>query len=208
MKSRIPKQFLLLDGRPVLMNTILAFYEFDKSLDIIVALPGDLFDAWKKLCKKHGFAVPHRLARGGRKRFHSVKNSLKLVRHKGLVAIHDGARPLVTRATISKAFREAAKYGSAIPVVPMNESVRWVTTGLNEPFDRDQLRIVQTPQVFGASEILKAYLIAKDEDHTDDASVFESAGNRVHLFEGDPQNIKITYPSDLILAGALKKRKL
>jgi len=203
MKSSLPKQFLPLGGLPVLMHSIRAFYRFNKDLEIVVALPSGDLPTWKHLCKKHRFFIPHKLAKGGKTRFASVRNSLKQVTGTGLVAIHDGVRPLISGSTIRAAFREAKKFGNAVPAVPVNESVRWVTIGLNEPFPRDQLKIVQTPQVFRLSEIRQAYERASGEDFTDDATVAEAVGGKIHLFRGDPDNIKITYPSDLVLAEAL-----
>ena len=203
MSSGTPKQFLLLSGLPVLMHAIRAFYRFDPGTDLIVALPSSLFPDWKRLCRRYDFNLPHRLSKGGKSRFHTVKNALKLAGGSSFVAIHDGVRPLVSRTVIAAAFRDARKYGNAVPVIPVAESVRWVTTGINETFSRDQLRIVQTPQVFRTELVRKAYELAPPGDYTDDATVVERLGEKIHLVDGNRENIKITYPSDLILAEAL-----
>ena len=203
MQSGLPKQFHILSGLPVLMRSIRAFYLFDPSILIILALPESNLAYWQMLCVKYNFTIQHKVVNGGDSRFLSVRNSLESVPDNYLVAIHDGVRPLVSQKTIRSTFQEAEASGNAIPVIPVNESVRIVEGGQNKPVSRDLLRIIQTPQVFIAREIKNAYAQAENDDYTDDANVFEAAGGKLHLVEGNPENIKITQPSDLLLAEAI-----
>ena len=203
MNSGIPKQFLLLNGVPVLMRSIRAFYLFDPAILIVLALPESYHLYWQELCEKYNFKIQHQVVKGGDSRFLSVRNSLEVVPDDYLVAIHDGVRPLVSQKTIRGTFREAEMKGNAIPAIPLNESIRKVEDGHNEPVSRDLLRIIQTPQVFSARAIKNAYAQAKHNNFTDDASVFESTGEMLHLVDGNPENIKITQPSDLLFAEAI-----
>lgn len=198
-----PKQFLVIAGKPVLMHTIERFSTFDQSMQIIVALPETYFDFWKSLCKKYDFHEEHVLARGGLKRFDSVKAGLSFAGREGLIAVHDGVRPLVDKNTIGRVFEVAAKKGNAIPVVPVSQSVRLVGPEGNRPFDRRQLRMVQTPQCFHAGVLQDAYLQEYRTDFTDDATVVESLGKAIHLTEGNSENIKVTKPADLRMAESL-----
>jgi 2-C-methyl-D-erythritol 4-phosphate cytidylyltransferase len=203
MNSGIPKQFLLLSGLPVLMRSIRAFYLFDPTILIILALPESFQAYWQELCEKYNFKIQHQVITGGDSRFFSVRNSLDVVPDNYLVAIHDGVRPLVSQKTISRAFQEADTHGNAIPVIPVNESIRKVKGEKNEPVSRDMLRFVQTPQVFRAQAIKNAYANAVHNDFTDDASVLEMTGEKLYLVDGNPENIKITLPSDLVFAEAI-----
>ena len=203
MNSGLPKQFLLLCDLPVLMHSINAFYLFDPAILIIIALPESHLIFWQELCEKYNFNIHHTVVKGGDSRFLSVKNSLEVVPDNYLVAIHDGVRPLVSQNTISSAFREAALKGNAIPAIPITESVRKVEEGRNEPVSRDLFRIIQTPQVFQAKAIKNAYAQSERTDFTDDASVFDSTGERLNLVDGNAENIKITLPSDLLFAEAI-----
>jgi len=203
MNSAVPKQFIPLAGKPVLMHSISAFYEYDASICIIITLPGLLFSSWEALCDLHSFRIPHKVAEGGKMRFDSVKNALKLITADGIVAIHDGVRPLVSRELISRAFSHAVSHGNAIPAVPVTDSVRKVSGNLNKPLDRSNLKLIQTPQVFHASQILNAYQQDYSDSFTDDASVLEAAGGTINLIRGEPYNLKITCPEDLFIAEAL-----
>ena len=203
MKSDIPKQFLLLNGLPVLMHSVNAFRKFDPSVQIVIALPHACYSLWDTLCLKYNFLAKHELAPGGESRVQSVKNALALVPDKGYTAIHDGVRPLVSEETIRKAFYEAELFGNAVPFIPVNESVRKTEGTSNMPVPRDTLYIIQTPQVFKTGLIKKAYSLLETNDFTDDATILETIGEKIHLFEGNRENIKITYPSDLLLAEAL-----
>jgi 2-C-methyl-D-erythritol 4-phosphate cytidylyltransferase len=208
MRSSVPKQFLLINGLPLLMHTMGVFATYDKALQFIVVLPASHFAAWRQLCETHSFNVVHRVAEGGPARFHSVKSGLALVPgDASLVAVHDAVRPLVHPDVIANAFKTASVYGTAVPVVPVRDSVREWNGTANRRLDRDKLFLAQTPQCFKASLLKKAYLQNYREEFTDDATVVESSGEPVHLIEGNTENIKITTYSDLSFAEALLKNQ-
>lgn len=203
-----PKQFLELAGRPVLMHTLEAFDRWDASARLIVVLPEDQIDTWKRLCEAHVFGRIHRVVAGGETRFHSVRNGLGAVASNGLIAVHDGVRPLVAPSVIAACFAAAADGGAAVPVVPVVESVREVDAdGGSRPVDRTRLRVVQTPQVFRADVLRAAYCLPYDPRFTDDASVVEASGVAVRLVPGNRENIKLTTPMDLLLAEQLMRQK-
>jgi len=200
MQTAIPKQFLLLDGLPVLMHTINRFYETLPDAAIVLVLPSENLAYWNELLAQFKFDIPHQIALGGETRFHSVKNGLALV-HSGLVAIHDAVRPLVSSSTILKTFEAALLYGAAVPVLKPSESMRILNSeGGNEALLRDALRTVQTPQCFQSEKIIDAYKQEFRPDFTDDASVAESADFKITLVQGNEENIKITRPIDLRIA--------
>ncbi len=203
MGTDIPKQFLELVGKPVLMHTIERFNTFDKSVRIITVLPESQLEFWEELQKKYSFSIPHTVVTGGSSRFMSVKNGLKGVAENSLIAIHDGVRPLVAIDTIKRCFADAEKFGNAVPVISPSDSLRMITEQGNMPVNRHYLRIIQTPQVFDAKLIKKAYLQDYSPDFTDDATILEKTGESIHLVEGNRENIKITNPGDLIIAEAL-----
>ncbi len=203
IKSSTPKQFLELRGLPVLMHTINAFRRYSSTLKIIVVLPADDFGTWKELCTTHDFIVPHITVEGGSSRFQSVKNGLKKIEGAGLVAIHDGVRPLVDADIIGASFRLAAAHGTAVAAVGLKESIRMTDQDNTTAVDRSRYRLIQTPQTFNVKLIQKAYEIKEDPALTDDASVAERTGQVISLFEGSYENIKITTPEDLIVAEAL-----
>ena len=205
MNSIVPKQFIELNGKPVLMHTIEKFATTITESIIIVVLARELNDMWKELCNKHKFAIPHQLTDGGETRFHSVKNGLELVPNGCVVGIHDAARPLVSKQTIIKTFEIAEKLGNASPAIPLNESIRFLKGKESVAVDRTHYSIIQTPQCFHSDLIKKAFLKAYKPEFTDDASVFESFGERINLVEGNRENIKITTPQDLVIAEALLK---
>jgi len=207
MNSDIPKQFLELAGLPVLLHSIDAFLKFDPAIQLVVALPENYFSYWHDLCEKYSFTYAHSLAKGGETRFQTVKNALKLIPDDRIVAIHDAVRPLVSHDTIERGYRDGLTFGNAIPVIPVNESIRWSEGKKNQTVEREHLRIVQTPQVFEASLIKRAYNRVSDDSFTDDASVLEAMGETIHLFEGNRENIKITHADDLAVAQALMKLK-
>lgn len=207
MNSPLPKQFMELLGKPVLMHTLGVFLEYDASIRIVLVLPHKQMEYWQELCRKHTFHHPIVLESGGPTRFHSVKNGLKHVPHEALVGIHDGVRPLVSLSTIANAFNIAGRFGNAIPVVGVNESVRMVEGPFSKTADRSRVKLVQTPQCFLASQIKEAYQVNYHEHFTDDASVLENAGHRVYLTEGNQENIKITTQADLVVAEALISKK-
>jgi 2-C-methyl-D-erythritol 4-phosphate cytidylyltransferase len=203
MGAEIPKQFLELAGRPVLMHTIERFKSFNKAIEIITVLPENQLRHWIELQKKYFFTVPHTLVKGGSHRFFSVRNGLKFVNVPGLVAIHDGVRPFVSIDTIKRCFDTAEKLGNAIPSVSPADSLRILTDHGSEPVNRLHIKQVQTPQVFNAELIKKAYLQEYKPEFTDDATVFENTGERINLIDGNRENIKITNPEDLLISTAL-----
>jgi 2-C-methyl-D-erythritol 4-phosphate cytidylyltransferase len=204
-KSELPKQFVELAGKPILMHSINAFYEYQNSLRINVVLPEDQFDLWSSLCEKYKFNLPHDLVKGGATRFHSVKNGLSLVEAEGLVAIHDGVRPLVDSETIHRCYQMAEDEGNAIPAVNLVDSMRQLESDdTNIHVDRSKYRLIQTPQVFKNELILKAFEQDYNLMFTDDASVLEAMyPGIIKLVEGNRQNIKITTPEDLLYAEAI-----
>jgi 2-C-methyl-D-erythritol 4-phosphate cytidylyltransferase len=203
MQSEIPKQFMELAGIPVLMHCINAFYEYDPEIQFILVIPQSFISYWNKLCEKFDFGIEHQIVHGGNTRFQSVRNGLNSISEEGLVAIHDGVRPLVKKSVIEQAYSAAEKFGNAIPAISINESVRIKDAENNKPVDRDLLTVIQTPQTFLFSLIAKAYEQEDRESFTDDATVLESTGAKIHLIGGNVENIKITRQIDLDIARAL-----
>lgn len=204
MQSETPKQFMLLDGLPVLAHTIDAFRNYSKDLKIILVLPPDDLSTWQQLCKNLNYQPEVITTSGGDTRFQSVRNGLACIREsKGLVAIHDGVRPLVNTDIIAASFRIAAVHKSAVAAVRLKESIRITDQDQTRATDRSLYRIIQTPQTFDLELIRNAYEIKEEASLTDDASVAERAGHKISLFEGSYENIKITTPEDLIVARAL-----
>ncbi len=200
MGAAMPKQFLLLKGRPLLMWTIDAFHRFDAAMQLIVVLSKDHHATWTQLCAQHAFKVPHALVAGGAERFHSTLEGLKAVAHDGLVAVHDGVRPLVSAELIARCFTAAEAHGAAIPVVPISSSVRDITEEGSQAMDRSRLRTVQTPQSFRVPLLRRAFELPYDPAFTDEATLVERLGVAVHLVEGEEHNIKVTTPFDLKVA--------
>ncbi len=202
--AELPKQFLELGGKPILMRSIEAFANSGNcSVDVIVTLPSDQMDLWQRLCDRYGFGVPHRVVPGGETRWHSVKHALDSmgdVNEVDIIAVHDGVRPMVTADVICRTIAAARRDGAAIPVVALNDSVRQVVGEASHALDRSTLRAVQTPQAFDARLLLDAYSLPYQPTFTDDASVVEQLGHPITLVEGDPHNLKITRPMDLALA--------
>jgi len=203
MGADLPKQFLLLAGKPVLMHTLEAFHKADPKTEIILVLPLEHQTFWAELCTKYAFTVKHQIATGGAVRFDSVRNGLKLIKEEGLIAVHDGVRPLVSPALISKCFEAALEKGSVIPVFELTESIRRMEGSHSFAEDRSLYRAVQTPQTFRSDILQKAYEQPFREAFTDDASVVEAAGYEITLVDGARENIKITNPQDLLLAEQL-----
>jgi len=207
MGTDIPKQFLLLQNKPVLMHTIEAFYNYNSNIEIILVLPDNQKDYWAKLCSEYPFNTQHNIVSGGITRFQSVKNGLNRITDTddALVAIHDGVRPLVNKITIDNCFRIAQLKGNAIPFIPLNDSIRKVE-GLNSiHVNRDDYKAIQTPQAFHLQLIKNAYSQNYQEHFTDDASVLENIGEAINLVDGNRENIKITTPIDLLFAEAILK---
>lgn len=207
MGAAMPKQFLLLDGEPMIMRTLRAFDEFSK---IILVLPRNHIGYWHQICHEYGFCLPHEIVPGGSERFYSVKNALDILKGNGLVAIHDGVRPFVDKSVIGKACEVAMKFHAAVPVVPIVDSLRKLPDGGMASFsvNRKGMFAVQTPQVFDLQMLKAAYECEWSAGFTDDASVFEASGNKVELSEGSRFNFKITTAEDLQLAEALINAKI
>lgn len=203
MGGDIPKQFLPIGGVPVLMRTMDAFYAYNQDIQIILVLPHDQQAFWLDLCRKHCFERPYRIADGGETRFHSVKNGLALVETPALVGVHDGVRPFVSSDVIRRCYAEASQKHAVVPCVNVVETLRHVQEERSVTVPRDEYRLVQTPQVFDATLLKKAYEQPYSLQFTDDASVVESMGMVVSLIEGNRENIKITTPFDLKIASAL-----
>ena len=200
MGSEVPKQFILLAGKPILMHTMLRFWEFDNRIKQIVALPSDQIEHWQTLCKEYNFEVPHQIVKGGKERFFSVKNAVDIIDTNALVAIHDGVRPFVSDKTIHHCFLAAEMYGVAIPTLPIKESLRIIDGTKSMAVNRSNYCNVQTPQVFKGGLLREGYEQQYNISFTDDASVVEQLGYSPYLIEGNIENIKITTPLDLKLA--------
>lgn len=213
MGGDLPKQFIPLEGKPVLMHTLEAFHRWDASAELVLVLPEDHQPYWDMLCREIGCKVPHRIANGGETRFHSVRNGLQFLseeigntsgrNEKALIAVHDGVRPFVSSEVIAACFNEAGKNGAAIPVLPMIDSLRETDGKGSHPVDRSRYFAVQTPQVFDAVLLLRAYAQKFTPLFTDDASVVEALGEPIRLVTGNRENIKLTTPFDLLVAQAL-----
>lgn len=203
MNNAVPKQFILLQGKPILMHTIEKFSSSIPDIHIIVVLNSQLNDEWQLLCKQHHFNIAHTLVGGGETRFHSVKNGLNTVPENSVVGVHDAARPLVNTETIITAFKTAEEKGNATPAISLNESIREVDGETNKAVDRNKYMIIQTPQCFHSSILKKAFEQEYTPSFTDDASVAETIGVKINLIEGNRENIKITTSQDLIIAEAL-----
>jgi 2-C-methyl-D-erythritol 4-phosphate cytidylyltransferase len=209
MGEQTPKQFLLLKSRPILMYTLEAFFHHDPQIKIILVLPGNERGRWEKLCQEFGFSLPHLITKGGSNRTQSVWQGLSAIEEdEGLVAVHDGVRPLVDRKIIQKSYEIASKKGNAITGVALKDSIRWTDGSSNKALERNQYRLVQTPQTFNLRLLREAYTSLGGKEMTDDASVFEYAGHSIHMIEGSYRNIKITTPEDLKIAEALWEEPL
>ena len=203
MGGDIPKQFLPVCGKPVLMRTMEAFYTYDNQIHVILVLPVSQQEYWRELCQTYNFNLPHEIADGGDTRFHSVSNGLALVDGEGLVGIHDGVRPFVSQEVIARCFAEAEQKKAVIPVIGVVETVRCLEGEGSVTVPRDNYKLVQTPQVFDVALLKQAYHQDYTDMFTDDASVVEALGEKVYLVEGNRENIKLTTPFDLKLAEML-----
>lgn len=208
MQATIPKQFLLLDNKPLLMHTLEVFSRSGIIDRLVVVLPSEQISCWQELCDNHEFDISHEVVPGGAKRFYSVRNGLEKIPDDCLVAVHDGVRPLVAKSVIEETFRVAEEKGAAIPVIQMSESIRHrQEDGTSLPADRDEYVLVQTPQVFYSDILKSAYQRDYKPQFTDDASVVENSGHKIFLTEGNRSNIKITTPYDFDIASALIHKK-
>ncbi len=201
--SILPKQFTGVCGKPVLIHTFDPFVRYSPELQFTLVLPEKYISVWERICREHSFNIRHRIVAGGPTRFHSVKNALKALPPSGLVAVHDGVRPVITPGLVSRVFHFAERFGTAIPVVPVRESVRLVDHALSTACPRNRVRIVQTPQCFRSEMLINAYNKNYREEFTDDATVVEAEGERLFLVDGEHSNIKISTDTDLLIAKAL-----
>ena len=197
MNADIPKQFLLLNGTPILMHTLKQFSHFK---EIVLVLPSSQFKYWQELCNTYNFRQKHTLVAGGITRFHSVKNGLDIIAENTIVAIHDGVRPLISTTLIDSLVAETKSGIGVIPIVPVKDSIRKVEGENSTHIDRNNLFKVQTPQCFLSADIQKAYTQEFSENFTDDASVFESNEGDIKTILGEEKNLKITTEEDLKIA--------
>lgn len=200
MGAATPKQFLMLDGKPLLYHTIQAFFNAIPNIEVILVLPEAFLELGKEIID--GFFPQHniQLTVGGETRFHSVQNGLRLVEKESILFVHDGVRCLVSESLIQRCYASAAETGTAIPVIACKDSVRMVTEDGHEAIDRNLLRLVQTPQTFHSKILLPAFEIDYKDRFTDEATVVEAYGLKVTLVQGEDENIKITHPVDLMIA--------
>ena len=199
-----PKQFLEIGGKPILRHTLERFLAFDPEIEVIVVLPEAQKAWWRDYCRQNGFLQRYSMVSGGITRFHSVQNALKYVGEDGVVAVHDGVRPLVRRALLERTFEAAQQWQAVVPAVPVVESMRKMEGETDSvPVKRDGMLLVQTPQIFDAGVLKNAYRQAFSTAFTDDASVVEASGVPVHIVPGDRINLKITTPEDLQVAAGL-----
>ncbi|HTB53107.1 MAG TPA: 2-C-methyl-D-erythritol 4-phosphate cytidylyltransferase [Ferruginibacter sp.] len=207
MNSILPKQFLLVDGKPVLYYTITAFLKAYTDLSVIVVLPEDHMATGKEIIDAFFDLTRIQLVAGGATRFHSVQNGLQLIKEESIVFVHDGVRCLLSTDLIKKCYNAAMEFGSAVPVINSKDSVRIVTAGGNEPIERSSIKLIQTPQTFHSKILLPAFTIDYKDKFTDEATVVEAFGLKIHLIEGEENNIKITQPVDLIFAENILARQ-
>ena len=207
MKSDLPKQFLLLDGKPVVMHTLERFANTESEICLILVLHQDMFSYWDELCEKYKFQIPHTVIAGGDTRFQSVRNGVLHIAQQQqgllentLIAIHDAARPLIRPALIDICFEETALYGATVLAVPSINSIRQGNERENKALDRENIWIVQTPQTFQGQLLQTAFEQEELASFTDDASVVEKLGHSIHLIPGDQRNMKITFPEDITIA--------
>lgn len=208
MNQTVPKQFLELHGKPVLMHTLEAFHQCVLNPEIILVLNTDLHSFWEELCSKHNFIIPHRVIKGGEERFNSVKNGLNEIKGEGIVAIHDAVRPLVTADLILRSYEMAEEKGNAVAAIQPVDSVRIKKDGMDSAaLNRSELYLIQTPQTFRTEQLDNAYNQTFRNEFTDDASVVEKAGFSINILEGERSNIKITYAQDMEMASFLLNNK-
>jgi len=208
MQTALPKQFLLVNGLPILMHTMHAFHNAKAKPHLILVLHADYHNLWLELCTKYNFTIPYQLIKGGETRFHSVKNGLDVIEHTDtVIAIHDAVRPLTAASIIDKSFTYAAERGNAITAVKSRDSIRQMQGDYSVSLLREDIYLVQTPQTFQGSLLKKAYNQAYDVKFTDDATVVESAGIKINMIEGSYKNIKITFPEDIALAEAMLNKQ-
>jgi len=204
MGSTIPKQFIEIKGKPILMHTIEQFYSFNSSCQILLTLPSDWISYWKDLIEKHEFKIQHTIVDGGIERYDSIKNTLTYCQNE-VIGVHDGVRPLVSHETLNRCLENILEKKAVIPVMNIKESLREIQNEISMAINRSNYVTVQTPQFFTKSTILKAYSLPFHDKITDDASLVEESGEKIHLVEGNEENIKVTTPIDLKIISLLIK---
>ncbi len=208
MGGKIPKQFIEINNKPVIIYSFEAFYHYDKSIRFILALHPDYFSLWEKIIRKYPDFTDHEVVKGGKTRFHSVRNAVRIIRVESLIAVHDAVRPLVNNETIARCFETAEVKGCAVPCMEISESLRELTYSGSRPIDRNNIRTIQTPQVFRSDILIKAYRQKYSSKYSDDSTVVENAGYKITLTEGNRHNIKITTKEDMVLAETFLANKL
>ena len=199
MGDKIPKQFLYLNDKPILLHTLELFHAFNPLFEIIITLPSDWISHWENLIKTHQTKIPHKVVNGGTERFHSIKNAIKKSTGK-VVWIHDGVRPMVSNETLNRLLIEINDFDAVIPCLKIKESLREINADFTYPINRDKIIIVQTPQVFKKEVIKKSYEKSYEDSFTDDASLVQENGYEIKTIDGNQENIKITNPKDLLIA--------
>jgi 2-C-methyl-D-erythritol 4-phosphate cytidylyltransferase len=203
MNSALPKQFLIINNKPVLFYTLNTFLTAYSDLDIILVLPEEYIAAGQEIIDAWFDYRRIQITAGGRTRFHSVQNGLQLIKEESIVFVHDGVRCLLSTDLIKRCYDAALEYGSAIPVIDSKDSVRLQKQDRNEAIDRNLVKLVQTPQTFHSKILLPAFKIDFKDKFTDEATVVEAFGLKVHLVEGEENNFQITKPADLLIAAQL-----
>lgn len=207
MGSAVPKQFLPLNGHPILYHTIKAFADAYADMHLVLVLPADQVSYAQMVLQSFPNRIDITIVTGGETRFHSVQNGLKVVEENSIVFVQDGVRPLVTSALIHRCYEQAVEKGSAIPAIPVADSMRIIEDDDSRPVDREQMRVIQTPQTFRSDILLLAYQQEYQTSFTDEATVVEAFGGTVFLVDGERSNIKVTTPEDMIIAEALLKAR-
>ncbi len=207
MGTALPKQFLPLNGQPVLYHTVKAFLDAYADIHLILVLPAEQLSFAQMVLQCFPERIDMTIVAGGETRYHSVQNGLKAVRGNSIVFVHDGVRPLASAALIQRCYEQAVEKGSAIPAIAVSDSIRTVEGDTSKPINREQLRSIQTPQTFRSEIILPAFAQTYNAAFTDEATVVEAAGTDIFLIEGEKSNIKVTTPEDMILAEALLKER-
>jgi len=207
MRAAVPKQFLPLNGKPLLCYPIEAFAQAMPDAQIILVLPEDQLRSAQIVLRSYIGNIEVTIVPGGQTRFHSVQNGLKEIKGHGIVFVHDGARPLLSNDLILRCYKQAIEKGSAIPAIPVAESLRIVDNKSTRAVNRDHIRIIQTPQTFNTNILLPAYQLEYNESFTDEATVVEAYGEKIHLIEGARENVKVTTPEDMLIAEAFLKAR-
>ena len=205
MGSELPKQFLVLGGKPVLVHTLELFFKYDPTIEIILTLPNEWRGYWETVIDKYYCRVPHIVVNGGEERYHSIQNALKQCSG-SFIAVHDGVRPFVSFETLERCFSALNQHEAVVPVLRLKESIRQTSENSTNAIDRSNYRLVHTPQCFRAEVLHKAYEQAYHDKVTDDACLVEEIGYTIHLVESNEENIKLTTPFDFLIAETIIQR--